>query len=509
MGDSSQPSLSNGSVLAGTYRITRFIGRGGMGEVYEAAHGRLPGRYAIKLLLKEFAAIDDAVRRFKQEAEVTSALRHPNIVQVMDFAQMDDGTAFMAMEFLEGRDLAEELRVCGPLTMARTLEIATQVANGLAAAHAEGIVHRDLKPANIFLSPLRGTKREIAKIVDFGISKVRAANTGLTQTQTVIGTPQYMSPEQARGQTKFVDARTDQFAFASIVYEMLAGRPAFEGEGAASVLYQVVHEPAESLVSLGRSVSAEIDRVLARAMAKNAADRYDSVDSFITALSDTANGAPSAASSPQAFAPRATAFLPSSSEFTKPPTNKPISANNTLRDATGEMSEDAEADLFVTQRLGAQKKKFAVVGAVGAVVLIGIVAIVVSSRGTKPEVTAALTPEPAVQTSKAKPEPDAPKMPSRISVLVAHGPSDLVVTVDGVEAEIPLELEAGDRTHQVVFSAPGFVPQEHLLSGREDIVVELKMTPVAKVVPVRAKPASAAKGNPSRKRRNANAVTDI
>ncbi len=516
-----QPTLSNDLILAGTYRITRFIGKGGMGEVYEAAHARLSGRYAVKLLLKEVGAIEEAIRRFKQEAEITSRLRHPNIVQVIDFAQMDDGAAFMVMEFLEGHDLAEELRAKGPLPLPRVLDLANQIANGLAAAHAEGIVHRDLKPANIFLSPLRGSNREIAKIVDFGISKIRAATTGLTQTQTIIGTPQYMAPEQARGITKSIDSRTDQFAFAVIVYEMLAGRPAFEGEGVASVLYQVVHEPAPSLISLGRPVSYEIDAVIARGMSKNAADRYDSVEAFTTALSEAAGRPVTASAKTDDAALRATAYQPAPSPFPntltpsndleskRPATQKPVASTTTFRDASGELAQLNDDDRFVTQQIAARKKKLALFGAAGATAVIGIFAVLFSSGSSKTESPVAQKRETAQVAAPAAPLPK-PAGPTLISVEIEGSPPGLSVTVDGVTTALPLELAAGTVKHKVIFSAPGFVPQERILGGQRDIAIELNLKPLAKPMQEQRKPEpTAVREKPKPRRQSANVVTDL
>jgi eukaryotic-like serine/threonine-protein kinase len=522
MSNAPQPSLANDLLLAGTYRITRFIGKGGMGEVYEAAHARLSGRYAVKLLLKEVGAIEEAIRRFKQEAEITSRLRHPNIVQVIDFAQMDDGAAFMVMEFLEGHDLAEELRLKGALPIPRVLDLTNQIANGLAAAHAEGIVHRDLKPANIFLSPLRGSNRELAKIVDFGISKIRAATTGLTQTQTIIGTPQYMAPEQARGLTKAIDARTDQFAFAAIVYEMLAGRPAFEGEGVASVLYQVVHEPAHSLISLGRPVSAEIDAVVARGMSKNPADRYESVEAFTAAFSEAAGRPAGAPSVTDDAAFRATAYLPGPSAFpntltpgndleaNRPATQKPVASTTTFRDASGELAQQSDEEAFVTQRIAARKKKIAIFGGAGGVAVVGIVAVLFSGSGKK-EQTAPVVAQAPAPTQIAAPAPTPkPAAPTLISVEIAGAPPGLSVTVDGVATALPLELAAGSAKHKVVFSAPGFVPQERMLGGQRDIAIELNLKAVANPLPRPSKPEPTTVREKSKPRRqSANVVTDL
>ena len=522
MGNATRQTLDNGLLLAGTYRITRFIGNGGMGEVYEAAHTRLSGRYAVKLLLKEVGTVEEALRRFKQEAEITSRLRHPNIVQVIDFAQMDDGAAFMVMEFLEGHDLAEELRTRGPLPMARVLDLAKQIADGLSAAHAEGIVHRDLKPANIFLSPLRGSNREIAKIVDFGISKIRAATTGLTQTQTIIGTPQYMAPEQARGQTKSIDARTDQFAFAVIVYEMLAGRPAFDGEGIASVLYQVVHEPAQSLIALGRPVSPDVDAVIARGMAKNAADRYESVEALTRALAEAA-GSPERTPAPvneSALRPTGLQGTPSASPKTlspgdapagdRPATEKPVASTTTFRNASGELAQLTDEDPLVTHKTKAARKKVALFGGAAGLVAIGIVAVLFSG-GNNSGTGAALEQKTITPPAEETPEPAAkPASPGLISVEITGAPPELTVTVDGVSTALPLSIAAGEQKHKVVFSAPGFVSQERMLGGHRDLSIELNLKPVATPPSVTAKPEPAAvSGKPRRKPQSANIVTDL
>jgi serine/threonine-protein kinase len=331
--------LAPGQLLADTYRIERPIGKGGMGQVYEATHARLAGRYAVKLLLQEIGQHEEVLIRFKQEAEVTSRLRHPNIVQVIDFAKMPDGTPFMVMEFLEGHDLAHELRKVGRMPLARAAAIIDQVSMGLAAAHAENIVHRDLKPANIFLTPLRGRNRELAKVVDFGISKVRTATTGLTRTQSVIGTPQYMAPEQARGLVREIDGRTDQFALGSIMYEMLAGRAAFEGEEVSSILYQIVHEEPPELASLGVPGLAGVEAVLRKAMSKASADRFPTVNDFAVALE-----AAVAAAGDAAFAPGAAALR--RAELMATPATRPEAVQKTtLRDSAGEVAAQPSGTL--------------------------------------------------------------------------------------------------------------------------------------------------------------------
>ncbi len=277
--------LDVGSVIADTYTIEALIGRGGMGAVFLASHNRLPGKkVAIKVLHAEMTG-EEVLARFKREAEIASRLGHPNIVAVHDFNLMDDGTPYLVLEYLHGESLAQRLRQ-GPLAIEPALSIVRQVGSALAAAHREGIVHRDLKPQNIFLVPTEVDGRivEIAKVLDFGISKIRGSQTVKTQDSALLGTPQYMAPEQATGQHKHVDERTDVFAFGAIVYEMLSGQPAFSGETIPEVVFKVVYEPPTPLAQLASSVPESITAAVHRAMAKQAAERFPNVGDFVEAV---------------------------------------------------------------------------------------------------------------------------------------------------------------------------------------------------------------------------------
>jgi serine/threonine protein kinase len=286
---SSPPTLNVGQIVADTYRIVRRVGAGGMGEIYEATHLRLAGRYAIKLLRPEIASDADALARFEREARVTSALRHPNIVQVVDFSALPSGAPFMVMEFLDGRELAEVIKLTGPLPLPRVISLVRQIASGLTAAHDTGVVHRDLKPPNIFVLDVVGHAQELVKIVDFGISKVKDVTSTITDSSALVGTVQYMSPEQARGRVDEIDARTDQFALAAIVYELLVGKDAFTGANVSSLLYQIVHEePVELAAAAGGPIPPAVASVLRRALAKDKGQRFASVLAFSAALEDAA-----------------------------------------------------------------------------------------------------------------------------------------------------------------------------------------------------------------------------
>jgi len=169
-----------GAVLEGAYRITRLLGEGGMGAVYEAVHLRLNKRVAVKLMSRELAANGEALARFHREAEITSRLGHPHLVSVIDFGAAESGEPYLVMEYLDGEDLDHRIRRDGRLSLETAVEITKQVASALDAAHAEGVVHRDLKPANVFLVKVRG-ESDFVKVLDFGVSKIKAARTKLTR----------------------------------------------------------------------------------------------------------------------------------------------------------------------------------------------------------------------------------------------------------------------------------------------------------------------------------------
>jgi len=281
------PALSVGQVI-GTYGIVRKVGSGGMGEIYEVSHSRLAGRYAMKVLRAEAGAASEALTRFQREAKVTSALRHPNIVQVIDFSTTDAGQPYLVMEFLDGPELAQVMKGSNPLPLPQIVSYVKQIASGLMAAHEHDVVHRDLKPQNIFVLKVAGIDHELVKLVDFGISKISAATATITSASTVIGTAQYMSPEQALGRIEQIDARTDQFSLALIVYEMLTGETAFRGESVSSVVYQIVHEEPRHLVDPNGPIPPAVASVLKRALEKDKGRRFSTVKAFADAFEGAA-----------------------------------------------------------------------------------------------------------------------------------------------------------------------------------------------------------------------------
>jgi len=279
----SEKDTLEGQVLHDTYLVEHLIGEGGMGAVYEASHLRLSRRLAVKVLSAKLAEFPEAMSRFRREAQITSKLGHPHIIEIIDFNETEEGAPYIIMELLEGEDLEIRLRRQSPLPLPLVGTIVAQTASALHAAHEEGIIHRDLKPSNIYLCR-QGDYTDVVKVLDFGISKMQGAQSALTRAHTVIGTPWYMSPEQARGMSAEVDLRTDIFALGSILYEMVGGRPPFVGQTPDAVLYQVVHEAPPSLGGLRQGIPAELEQAVARAMAKDREDRFPGMRQFAEAV---------------------------------------------------------------------------------------------------------------------------------------------------------------------------------------------------------------------------------
>jgi eukaryotic-like serine/threonine-protein kinase len=284
------------TVLEGAYRITRLMGEGGMGAVYEGIQLRLNKRVAIKLMARDLAANREALARFHREAEITSHLGHPHLVTVIDFGQAETGEPYLVMEYLEGEDLDHRLRREGRMPLEAVVRVVGQVASALGAAHDQGVVHRDLKPGNVFLVQIPA-EPDFVKVLDFGISKMKAARTQLTSASAVMGTPNYMSPEQATGMVEDIDHRADQWALGCIAWEMLLGRCPFVADDVTALLYQIIHLDPQGLASRVSGVPAAVEAVLRRALRKQPAERFPSLREFAHAFEAAAAGMPEAKSS--------------------------------------------------------------------------------------------------------------------------------------------------------------------------------------------------------------------
>jgi serine/threonine-protein kinase len=277
--------LQPGTIVGGTYEIVSLLGRGGMGAVWLARHLRLRDKHvAIKVLLGT-ATSGEAYLRFAREAEIAARIGHPNIVDALDFHKLETGEPYIVLEYLQGETLRDRMQR-GPVPVADTFAIVRQIGSALHAAHAHDVVHRDLKPENVFLVPTDsgGTIRDHVKVLDFGISKLRGSQTVQTQEATVLGTPQYMAPEQAAGRNQDVDGRTDVFALGSITYEMLCGQPPFIADTPLGVMFKVVYEPTPPLGPLMPGLAQHAVLAIEKALAKDRDGRWPDVAAFVAAL---------------------------------------------------------------------------------------------------------------------------------------------------------------------------------------------------------------------------------
>ncbi len=366
----------------GAYRVLQKIGEGGMGSVWLAEHTMLGRRAAIKVLHSSYSHDAAIVQRFFNEARAATAIDDPGIVQIFDFGQHTDGSAYIVMELLDGEPLDRRLARFGRLSVADALRIMRQVASSLGAAHHRGIVHRDLKPENIFLvrdPEVAGGER--AKILDFGIAKLTGVTGMKTQTSAVMGTPTYMSPEQCRGAGQ-VDQRSDVYALGCVLFTLLVGRPPFDAEGIGDIIAMHLREPAPAPSSRTPGIPPEVDAVVLRCLAKDPAHRFPSAIDLAHALGSLLGSAPQL--------PPGVMTQPRPASHAMP---------TTLSAAAGSGTTPG----------GARSRAPVVIGVV-AVAGIGGGIAVLATRGsgdTKPEPAAAApAPAPVPPPAPASPKPD-------------------------------------------------------------------------------------------------------
>ncbi len=323
-----------GQVLAGKYRIDEKIDEGGMGCVYRATHVLMEKTIAVKVLHPALAADDKIVARFTREAKAASRISHPHAINVTDFGESENGIVYLVMEYLRGRTLKEVIRSEGPMPLARVVEIVRQVSGALEAAHAEGVVHRDLKSDNIMLEEASGGG-DWAKVLDFGIAKIQQTaqsvhetDPGLTSPNLIIGTPQYMSPEQC-SQASDIDTRSDIYSFGVIIYEMLVGHVPFTGDSPTAIMMKHLQDPPPSILEERKDLPASVGRVIARALAKRPEDRYQKAGELYDELTAAAAEEPSTS----------TSAVPSAVDTGR--IIVPTGANEPARSTLGERDDDA------------------------------------------------------------------------------------------------------------------------------------------------------------------------
>ncbi|MGH7270306.1 MAG: serine/threonine-protein kinase [Polyangiaceae bacterium] len=384
--------VAPGAIVAGKYRLDALIGEGGMGSVWSAMHVGLGQAVAIKLVSRELVRSAEALRRFDAEAKAAAQLRSRHVVQVFDNGTLEDGTPYIAMELLRGESLYTRIHRDGPVTPGEAVEILWQCCKALGRAHAAGIVHRDIKPDNIFLSQSQDDDALCVKILDFGIAKFAANpnDQGSTRTGAVLGTPLYMSPEQARG-LKTIDHRTDLYSLGLVAYTMLTGNLAFSSDSFGDLLLQICTAPLPSLCAGAPALPPAVDVWFSRACARAPEERFASAQEFADALrvacgSDVRAPAPSLSLSQSNTGAQGVAVAPAFAPTLASKTTSGVSRNGGSLEAIE--THKSKAPLL------------ALVASLGLLLGVGTIAMVIgfSGKGRAPaaaSAAAALVPAPA------------------------------------------------------------------------------------------------------------------
>ncbi len=471
--------IQKGTLIDDKYRIIRRVASGGMGAVYEVMHERIRRKLAMKFILPELAASKEVIQRFEIEARAASAIGHENIVEVTDMGTTSDGLPFLVMEYLEGRDLAALMDEQG-LDQVRTVHIISQVLAALDAAHNRKIIHRDLKPENIFLIE-RGGDPDFVKLLDFGISKFAGgeeAKLHLTSTGLILGTPYYMSPEQARGD-RDLDQRSDLFSIGVILYQLLTGRRPFAADNLNKLLYQITSGKVTPPREFNPDITESLERVVQKALAHEVKHRFSSAPEFRAALVGdmqltTREMPPARVSTDQLNV--AGAFGPTLVSGAETDVNP--AAKGTPLAWTGDG----------TQRRSSSSRGLLWAGIAGLVVLVAVVTVLVtrnlgrqSSGASTSAPAAASTPPAPMQAATATPQVMRIRAET-IRLNLRVDPAESRVSLDGkVVTTMPIVLPRSVSNHMVRVEADGYVTQDLKVSAVSDqtLVIQLRPRPRA------------------------------
>ncbi len=452
----------------GNFRVISLLGEGGMGVVYLAQHPEIGRKAAIKVLHPELARRPDVVTRFFNEARAANAIRHPGIVDVFDFGTLPDGATYITMEFLEGESLAARLKRVVRLPIAEAVEVASQIASALAAAHAAGIVHRDLKPDNLFLLPDPHTpERPIVKVLDFGIAKLSVDTSGSgsvkTRTGTVMGTPSYMSPEQCRGTTA-VDHRTDIYALGIILYEMICGQPPFISAGYGDLINMHIAAAPVSPRVHAPGVSPELEKVMLKLLAKDRGERTQSMGDLQRALKANLG---KSVSTPD--------MMGETMSATPIPPRSDLPVHTTFTTAASMIEGEAAPT----------GRKWGTPALVATLVVAGIVAAATLSGKARDAKT---IPAPASPVAAPIATPVAPEQPPAISVKISSTPAGarLVREKDGANIGVTPFDEAwpqGQGVEKLELELEGYLPEPFAVPLDRGVELSFPLTKVPSAAP--------------------------
>jgi serine/threonine protein kinase len=472
-----------GTVIAGKFRVDRVIAEGGMAIVVAATHLHLEQPVALKFLRGDISSDWDALARFTREAQAAAQLKSEHVARVLDVGMTEDGAPYIVMEYLEGHSLAEQLEKHGALEVASAVEYAIQTCEGLAEAHARGIVHRDIKPENLFLVERAPGWRSI-KILDFGISKVALAAGANVSTGIIMGSPCYMSPEQLRS-TASVDHRSDIWSLGATLHELLTGTHAFDpSQSLPALVAAILEAPVAPLRQLRPEVPEELAAIVAGCLTKQREQRFQSAAELAMAL------LPYAPSRARVPAERASSMT-TSSRISKPigedtvpvgeSPKSPASANGEsgrlegtlpLSEGPPPLALNAPSEAAPQNRFRSARR----VGSIAAFAVLATVLLLLSRRGSAPEVATGAPPirpvEPPLPTAPAATPP-----PELSTLVVRVSPSSAQIVIDGVPVVgNPFSAHyLKDETHEIRALAIGYEPKTRKVSTFSDQVIEMNL----------------------------------